>query len=118
MADIDMDPRPEEPGVNAHGTPLNDAAVVQVVRNMMEDDTIWSADDVLATSPFTKLMSFITREGVIVQLYLREGRFVLARNNTMDTRGFSFLVLPDWAVDQPRWVVQGLVEYGLGTWGV
>lgn len=100
------------------GRPINEAAGVEQVRRLLTDDGIWTQDDMLREGTFTKLLSFATREGVAYQLYLQDQRFVLARFSDLNSRGFEFVALPDWATQYPRWVVQGLVEYGLSTWGV
>jgi hypothetical protein len=115
--DIDRDPfGSSEP--SGFQTPLNDSAAVQQVRYILTDDSMWLQDDVLREGDFTKLMSFGTREGMAVQLYLQDQRLVLARWNSLGDRGFEFLPLPPWAIEHPRWVVMGLVEFGLASWGV
>jgi hypothetical protein len=119
MADIDQDPFGSQ-GVRpdlTSGEPLNDAGAIVVIRGLLETDDFWTRDDMLREGNFTKLMSFVTREGIAYQLYLQDQQFVLGRFDTLNVH-YQWMALPAWATNRARWVVQGLVEYGLSTWGV
>lgn len=116
MVDIDIDPfglPGDEPPRG--GDPLNEPGAVAVIRELLDFEDGWDGNDVLREGDFTKLLSFLTREGVAFQLYLQHQRFVLGR---LDDHNFQWLVLPPWTIAHPAWTVRSLVAYGLSTWGV
>jgi hypothetical protein len=122
MVDIDQ-VFPSQDGYEPKGgDPLNQEGANHVIEELMAWGDQWSRDDLLRDGDFTKVMSFATREGIAVQLYLKDQRFVLVRFDMMNPATPSsqaqFTVVGQWATVHPRWLVLALANYGLHTWGV